>query len=253
MATQLKDNPASDDSDGLMEAYVRRWFVPFETLVRRSGGSAEQVEALIAAGAAPGAIYAGRPGGGWWSTLAAFKGEDSVEPPAGSEGWYTPAALYWLRRALLVLREGASPAEAAERNRDAFVDQFVAALKAEPLASANYPEAFDGAELDIDSARRMGVTEWGYWRTGAYAICLRSFTGAASVAKESVAKKIKEELAARERTISDFELLDLVERLASLMLPFAPSERPSCTPGVTVDRVIELLKLGHEEPYGPPA
>ena len=234
-----------------MESYVRGWFVPFETLVRRSGGTTEQVESLVAAGAAPGAIYARRSDGSWWSTLGAFKGEDSAEPPTGSECWYTPGALYWLRRALLALRDGASPAEAAERNRNAFIDQFIEALKAEPLASANYAEAFQGGKLNIDSARRMGVTEWDYWRTGAYAICLRSFTGAASVTKESVAKKIKAELAAHERTMSDFELLDLVERLVSVMLPFAPSERPSCTPGVTVDRVMELLKLGHEEPYGP--
>ena len=113
--------------------------MPFDTLVRRSGGTAEEIEALIAAGAAPGVIYARRPDGGWWSTLDAFKGEGSAEPPVGSERWYTPAALYWLRRALLAIRAGASAAEAADRNRHAFIDQFIEALKAEALASANYP------------------------------------------------------------------------------------------------------------------
>ncbi len=236
-------------ADVQMEAYVHQWFVPFDTLVRRSGGSREQISALIEAGAAPGAIYALSPDGGWWSALDAFEGEGSSEPPAGSECWYTPAALYWLRRALLARREGASPAEAAERNRDAFIDQFIAALKAEPLASDNYPEAFNGDRLNVDLAGRIGITEWDNWRTGAYAVCLRSFTGATCVTKESLAKNIKAELAGEQRTVDEYELLDLTERLNSVMLPFAPTERPTRTPGVTVDRVFELLKLGREEPY----
>ena len=49
--------------------------------------------------------------------------------------------------------------------------------------------------------------------------------------------------------MSDVELLDLIERLNFVMLPFAPFERPVCTPGVTIDRVLELLWLGCEEPY----
>ena len=248
MATQLTDVPARADTQ--TETYVRRWFVSFETLVRRSGGTAREIEALIAVGAAPGPIYARCPDGRWWSTLDAFRGRGSAERPPGSECWYTPAALYWLRRALLAVRAGASPGEAAERNRDAFIAQFIEALKAEPLASANYPEAFDGGTLDADAARRIGVAEWDDWRTGAYAVCLRSFTGTASVAKESLAKKIKAELAAPARTMSDFELLDLVERLNLVLLPFAPFERPTCTAGLTLDRVLELLKLGVEEPYG---
>lgn len=244
---QRADADARDRNETPMEGYVRRWFLPFETLVRRSGGTAEQVEALIAAGAAPGAVYAQGPDGDWWSALGAFTGEGSAEAPADSGGWYSRAALYWLRRALLAVRLGASPAEAAERNRDAFIGQFIEALKDEPLASANYPEAFEGEGINFASARRAGIVEWEYWRTGAYAICLRSFTGAASVTKESVGRKIKAELV--EPTISDVDLLDLVERLDSVMLPFAPSERPHCTPGLTVDRVLELLQLGGQEPY----
>lgn len=249
MATQLTDARTAD-ADALMQAYVRRWFVPFDTLVRRSGGTSEQINALIAAGAAPGVIYARSGEGDWWSPVGAIKGVDSPTPPAGIEGWYTPAALYWLRRALLAIRQGASPAEASECNREAFIGQFIEALRAEALASANFPDAFDGQEVDLAAARRRGSAEWDDWLTGGYGVCLRSFTGAACVAKESIARKIKTELSDGGRTLDDFELLDLVERLSSLMPPFAPFERPECTPGMTIDRVLDLLRLGCEEPYG---
>ena len=250
MDAKSTDVLASGTSGAQTEVYVRSWFLPFATLVRQSGGTAQQIEALLVAGAAPGAIYARRSDGSWWSALDAFRGHGSAEPPAQSEGWYTPAALYWLRRALLALRESASPTEAAERNREAFLGQFIDALKTEALAPSNYPEAFSDAEMiDIEAARRVGATEWDYWLSGAYAVCLRSFTGETCVTKESLAKAVKAELAADERTMSDFALLDVVERLNSVMIPFAPSERPLCTPGVTVDRVLELLELGREEPY----
>jgi hypothetical protein len=249
LATQLADVQASENENELAEAYVRRWFVSFETLVRRSGGTAEQIEALIAAGAAPGPIYAQFPDGVWWSPITT-RGEAGRTPPAGSTGWYTTGALYWLRRALLGVREGASPVEAAERNREAFLDQFVEALKVEPLASGSYPDAFPGDEINLVSARKIGESEWESWRTGGFGVCLRSFTGTTCVTKESIGKKLKAELAGGERTLSDFELIDLVERLASVMLPFAPFERPVCTPGCTIDPALELLKLGCEEPYG---
>jgi len=250
VATLLTEVDLSTDEDALMEAYVRRWFIPFETLVRRSGGTASQVDALIAAGAAPGVIYAHGPDGVWWSPVGTSSGVDSPEPPAGCTGWYTPAALYWLRRGLLAIREGASPAEAAECNREAFVDQFVDALRAEPLASAYFSDAFHDGKLDEASARRLGRNEWNDWRGGGYGVCLRSFTGASCVTKESLGRTIKVELAGDRRTMTDFELLDLVERLGALMPPFAPYQRPTCTPGLTIDPLLELLHLGSEEPYG---
>jgi hypothetical protein len=247
MATQLTETDVTNGADQLTESYVRQWFVPFGTLVRRSGGTDEQIQALIAAGAAPGAIYALRADGRWWPITP---GDDGREAPAGSTRWYAPASLYWLRRGLLAIRDGDSPAAAATRNQETFIDQFIEALESERLASGNYPEAFEGKDLNLATARTIGEAEWDDWRNGGYGVCLRSFTGASCVAKESLGKSIKAELAAPERTMSDFELLDLVERLASLMLPFAPFERPKCTPGLTVDRVIEHLMLGCEEPYG---
>ena len=44
-------------------------------------------------------------------------------------------------------------------------------------------------------------------------------------------------------------LFDLVERLESLLLPFAPWERGSCTPGKAIDRSLDALSLGREQPY----
>jgi hypothetical protein len=240
--------PQTDSKSCSIDHYVRAWFIPFETLVRRTGGTEDQVRALIEAGAAPGPIYAFQEAEGWWSALSAFKGEQAAVPSTGSTAWYTPAAIYWLRRAFLVLRSGASPAAAAASNREAFIGQFVEALKVEPLSAANYPQCFPDGTLDLAAAREAGASEWANWQNGSFAVCLRSFTGTAVVTKESFARRLRTELAG-ERTMPDAELLDMAERLASVMMPFAPFERPICTPGVTIDRLVETLGLGDEEPY----
>jgi hypothetical protein len=45
------------------------------------------------------------------------------------------------------------------------------------------------------------------------------------------------------------DLLVLAEALAGMVLPFAPWQRPTSTPGRTIDRLFEEQQLGHERPY----
>lgn len=231
--------------------YVRRWFVPFEELVRRSGGTAAQANALIAAGAAPGIIYSVSPSGGWWSALGAFSGKAPPNPPVGGEHWYAPAALYWLRRGRLLLGEGMSVHEAAATNRAAFCDQFLAALAEEPLARANFPTAFEGDSVDEAGARSAAEAEWAAWISGAYAVCLRSFTGQSCIAKESLARHIRTTWPVDVEPVQapGIDALDAMERLSVWLMPFAPFERLSGTPGIAIDRMLAVLDLGEDDPF----
>lgn len=233
-----------------MKLYVARWFVSFDSIVRRSGSTEIEIANLLQAGASAGIVYSSRVDGSWWSALAALMGKAEPSPPVDGVHWYSPASLYWLRRASLALRQGASIAEAAQINMDSFAQQFIAALELEPLAPFNYADAFVDSLLDRGAASRIAEAEWGNWVCGAYAVCLRSFTGETCVGKESLGRALRTEFESEHRTMTDEQVIDLVERLSALMLPFAPFERPTGTPGIAVDRVLDRLALGREEPYG---
>ena len=231
-------------------AYVRHWFIRFDDLVRRAGGMADQIDALIAAGAAPGIVYSQEPAGDWWSALGGFVGKLPATPPAEGDHWYAPSALYWLRRGLLLLRAKHTAEESAIANRDAFRQQFIAALGMQDQAPANYPSAFDdNGNVDLAGATSLADAEWRGWTSGAYAVCLRSFTGQSCVAKESLARYLRTQFESGADRASDVELLDALERLSVWLMPFAPFERPGGTPGFAIDKVLAALRLGNDEPY----
>ena len=235
-----------------MRAYVSRWFLQRDAFERQVGGSPAEIEALLANGAAPGVIYSEGPSGDWWSALAAYSGRASGLPEAGGTHWYAPAAVWWLRKGRLHLNSGASPAEAAARNRHAFARSFVRALSTEPLASLNYPRCFDQEKVLEAAARSTADEEWGAWISGAYGVCLRVFTAESCVQKEALARRISlhfEAVDDNER-LSPETLLDYAERLSGWVLPFSPMERPSGTPGRAIDRTLATLALGVEEPFG---
>jgi hypothetical protein len=219
-------------------AYVQRWFLTPELFHRQLGAAPDLVERLIEAGAMPGAIYAEQDGV-WWSALGA------TEPPAGII-WYAPAALWWGRRAMLGLKQGLSVEEAAARNRAHFIETFVHALAGEPLARVAFPDAC----LDPDAAGRCAAAEWESWTGGGYAVCLRRFSGESCVRKESLGKRIRLHMDRVPGYLLDDEaLFDLVERLESLILPFAPWQRDGGTPGRAIDGPLAQLELGIELPY----
>lgn len=231
------------------DAYVRRWFVPFSTLVRRSGGSEEQLRSLIDAHASPGVVYSRSPDGQWWSALGSRTGKFDPKPHADGQHWYAPAALYWLRRGVLDLRGGLSADDAATRNREHFGGQFTLALSAEPLAIETFPDAFRDGLVDAEAAAASAAIEWDGWQYSGYAVCLRTFTGSSCVQKEALGAYLKRQRPKAGDLTACRSILDLMERLDALILPFAPFQRQEGTSGVAIDRLLELMALGSNEPY----
>jgi hypothetical protein len=223
-------------------AYVQRWFLTPELFHRQLGAAPDLVKRLIEAGAMPGAIYA-EQGGVWWSALGA------TEPPSGTI-WYASAALWWGRRAMLGLGQGLSIDDAAARNRAHFIAGFVRALSDEPLAVIAFSDAFPDERVDADAAARRAAIEWESWIRGGYAVCLHRFSGESCVRKESLGKRIRLHMdQVPGYHLDDETLFDLVERLESMVLPFAPWQRDGGTPGRAIDRPLAQLELGVELPY----
>lgn len=132
---------------------------------------------------------------------------------------------------------------------DRFTTQFHDALCLEELSQLAFPDAFDGGLVVPERAVQVAAAEWKSWKDGGYAVCLRSFTGSTCVQKESIGQSLKRQRSDDNSDLADAELLDLIERLDSLLLPFAPYQRPAGTPGLTIDRLLGILALGASEPY----
>ena len=230
--------------------YITEWFWPFEKLAQAVGISASDLGELIGAGCGPGAIYAFSGRYGWWSALAGHVDGHDGPPPSDAERWFAPAAVWGLRRATLARRRGASLEEAARQNAALFTEEFIEALERLPEARFGFADCFDANGIIDTIARARAVEEWAAWVGGGYAVCLRIFTGETCVRKESLGAWLKAHIADPEsHPLTAEALLSICERLAQLMLPFAPWQRPLGTPGVTIDRLIADLGLGAELPF----
>ncbi len=221
--------------------YVDRWFWTLDALAEAVGVAPERVRQLIAAGCAPGPIYAlGEEG--WWSALGA-----EGPAPAG-EHWHSPGAAWGLRQAELMTRTGSTPAAAATALRDRFAAAFVEALRHQRYARMAFAACFSGETLDRDAATAAAADEWAAWLQGGYGVCLRVFTAQTCVAKESLGAWLKRALA--EPDHDPAALLADAEMLSGLILPFAPWQRATGTPGRTIDRLLAERRLGSDRPYG---
>jgi hypothetical protein len=226
--------------DGDARRYVERWFWTLDDLAEAVGVTPERIEQLIAAGCAPGPIYA-RCADGWWSAL----GADGAAP--AGEHWYSPGAAWGLRQAELATRSGSSPADAAAMLRDTFADRFAEALGRQRYAHVAFAFCFSDDAVDPDAACTTARDEWASWIQGGYGVCLRVFTAETCVAKESLGAWLKAAVA--EPDYDAAALLVGAEALAGLLLPFAPWQRASGTPGRTIDRLLREQRLGDDRPY----
>jgi hypothetical protein len=227
---------ADDDT----RRYIERWFWTLDDLAEAVGVTPARVEQLIAAECAPGPIYA-KGADGWWSAL----GADAVAP--AGEQWFSPGAAWGLRQAELATRGGSSPAEAAAMLRDRFAERFVVALGHQRYARLAFASCFSGDAIHPDAARAAAQDEWASWIQGGYGVCLRVFTAETCVAKESLGAWLKAAIGEPDHDAAD--LLAEAEALAGMLLPFAPWQRPTGTPGRTVDRLLRELRLGDDRPY----
>lgn len=224
-------------------SYVTRYFWRLPELAAATGLTEEEVQRLIRAGCGPGPIYAWC--GRWWSALSACRGADAPAPPDQAEYYYSRSAAWDLRRASLLMRDGATLAAAAAGNRDHFVEQFADLLPAVEGAQEAFPSCWPAGEFDPVRARTMGEEEWASWLQGAYGVCLRIFNAHTCISKEVLAARLKRRVASG----APLNLLDEAQTLAVLILPFAPWERPTGTPGLTIDLLLARLALGDDLPY----
>jgi len=227
---------ADDDA----RRYVERWFWTLDDLAEAVGVAPARVEELIAARCAPGPIYAWGTGG-WWSALGA-----EGDPPAG-EHWYSPGAAWGLRQAEVATRGGTSPVDVSAMLREHFADRFVVALGQQRYARLAFAACFSGDVIDPDAARDAAKDEWASWIQGGYGVCLRVFTAETCVAKESLGAWLKAAIAKPDYDATG--LLADAETLAGLLLPFAPWQRATGTPGRTIDRLLREQRLGDDRPY----
>ena len=230
--------------DEAAESYIAQHFWRLPQLAAAVGLGEAAVQQLIRAGCAPGPIYAWS--GGWWSALSACRGTDVPTPVEHAETYYSRSAAWDLRRALLLVREGETPETAAVANRDHFAARFAEYLPNIEGAQEAFPACWPKGRFDPGEARITAIKEWATWLQGAYGVCLRSFNARTCIRKEALAARLR-------RTVAHGTLLDLLEEaqaLAELILPFAPWERPTATPGLTIDVLLARAALGEDLPYG---
>ena len=230
--------------DDATHLYVERHFWRLPELAAAAGLDAESTLRLIRAGCAPGPVYAWS--GQWWSALAASRGLLPSAPPDRSELFYSRSAAWDLRRASLHVRAGASPEMAAIANRDHFAARFAQLMPEIDGADAAFAPCWTEGRFDPDRARIAAHAEWASWLQGAYGVCLRVFAAQNCIAKEALAARLKRRIS---ECVPASDLLDDAQALAGLILPFAPWERPSGTPGLTIDALLVQAALGDDLPY----
>lgn len=237
--------------DQAARAYVEAHFWTLPELAEAVAAPSSRVLELIAAGVAPGVIYARDPQRGWWSALAGWVGGDGDPPGDEAETWFSPWTVWALRHAQLAAREGLTDVAIARRAAEAFGQTFARALTDFAPARIAFAHCFDSqGRVDPARAATAADSEWRSWLGGGYAVCLRAFTGETCVKKESLGAQLKRHVADPEAwPMSADEALDACAGLAQLILPFAPWERPTGTPGRTIDVLLAQHALGCERPY----
>lgn len=218
--------------------YVSSWFWSKDKLAQAAGITHSQLDELIEAKCIPGIIYSHHQDEGWWSALAAYRGDVSASPKADGQDFYSPAALWWIRRTLLLLRQGRTTADAAKHNEAHFSSRYIELAAQQP-------------SHDTLSLHDLAGSEWQSWIAGAYAVCLRDFSAGICFRKELLAKGLKQAAINLEQAKPEqqLEIIDQTQELASLLLPFAPWERPTATAGLTIDPILEKLELGIDIPH----
>jgi hypothetical protein len=242
----------SDDENMQAFGYMNGWYYQKNAILAAAGIDDETHTHLIDAGYAPGIIYAYHPDHGWWSALAAYIGTDTAYPPSDSEHWYNPACIWWLRRAKLALREkSTTPEQVVDDTKAAFCADFLAQLKAIPNSHIAYPECFKSDKaLNHITVKQSAEKEWQAWTSGAYAVCLKDFTAEKCIQKETMGAILKRHFSGTgPAQLNDSDIIAMCQKLDALMMPFAPWERSSCTPGLTIDQALTTLKLGKVQPY----
>lgn len=225
-----------------LKAYVERHFVEQPELAARAGVDISTLRSLIAAGVVPQPSYRIWPNGAFASPIG---GAHGGEPSGVATDWYSPAAAWWIRRALGMTE---TPTEIARLFADRFVADFITQLAALPDGHLAYPDVYVGGSLSPEAAASLARAEWDDWINGGYGVCLRHWSASDAIAKMLQRGRIialtdggtRDALTPPDR----LALLEALERLEAVILPFAPHQRPTGTPGLWIDRILARYGLG---------
>jgi hypothetical protein len=219
-------------------AYVEATATPREALAAAAGVSGDDLAAIDAAGALPAPTYL------LFDNAIRSPIRTLGEPPAnGGHAYYCPSVLNWIRRAALM-----RPGEPGllDRLQSWFAADFREALEAQTSDARRYAWSHlfsaDGAVNDNALTTQLAALH-AEWLNGGWAVCLRRWNGHHVVTKDLERARIgaitengeRDDLSAEER----LALFNAIERLDSVMLPFAAYERPHGTPGLFIDRMRE--------------
>jgi hypothetical protein len=225
-----------------LHAYVERHFIELPALAERAGTDVATVRQLIVGGVAPQPSYRIWPNGAFSSPIG---GAHGGEPAGLANDWHSPAAAWWIRRALGMAE---TPNEIAALFAEGFVADFVSQLSALPDGHLAYPDVYVDGVLSTEAATTLARAEWADWINGGYGVCLRDWSAADAIAKMLQRGRIIALTAGGTREslspVDRIALLDAMERLEAVMLPFAPHQRATGTPGLWIDRILLRYGLG---------
>jgi hypothetical protein len=216
-------------------AYVEATATPRAALAAASGVSEGDLAAIEAAGALPAPTYV------LFENAIRSPIRTLGEPPTeGGRAFYCPAVLHWVRRARLLSLDRPG---LLHRLQDWFADDFEAALQAQVAEARQHAwsHLFDAnGDVSPPALAAEAATLSADWMNGGWAVCLRRWNGYHVVTKDlerariaTLTEEATRDLDAAERQA----LFNAIERLDSVILPFAPHERPHGTPGLFIDRM----------------
>ncbi|MEW5686182.1 MAG: DUF6058 family natural product biosynthesis protein [Pseudomonadota bacterium] len=233
------NDDTTDTSLSAARAYVTRVCWPAHDLAAGVGISEADLRALDAAGVVPAPTYrVGREG------VESAIGRIG-EAGADARGWFGPAVVVWLRRAV-VAAEQVSLSRLGDALAEDLTNDLVAVLDASAADAMihGWTDLFRDGRCDPAAARAYVTQEWPAWMAGAWAVCLRRFDGRHLVIKEVERRRISGLLETGVATAMErLSLLDAMARLDAILLPFAPHERPTGTPGQFIDEPARRFGL----------
>lgn len=224
-------------------AYIEATATPRDQLAAASGLDERDLAAIEVAGALPAPTY------------VVF--ENAIRSPIRALGeasgtqtgraYYCPSVLWWLRRAALMQT---TESALLERLEGWFAGSFAQALHEQATDARRFGWAHLFDASGVIDARALATEVRSLcadWLNGGWAVCLRRWDGRHAVTKDLERARIA--AITNERSCNDLSanqyltLLDAIDRLDSVMLPFSPYERPHGTPGLFIDAMRKRYSL----------
>lgn len=218
-------------------AYIKTTATAREALPAATGVSQSELDAITANGAMPAPTYVLYDN----AIVSPIATLGSPEEGAVGREYFCPAVLGWLRHAALLQQSTLDTLPALEA---AFAESFRSALRRQVIWARMFAwsHLFDSrGELKDDAVDAQVRDLASDWMNGGWAVCLRKWDGHHVVTKDLERAHIAflTEDGARETlaAVDQHTLRSAIERLESVILPFAPHERPNGTPGLFIDRM----------------